>query len=119
MTEPVRLNLSWPPSTNNLFVNVPKRGRVPSKEYGRWRNDAGWELKAQRPPKIDYPVHIELELCAPKGESFDLDNRLKAPLDLLKECGVIIDDSAKYVRSVKATVVHGAAPCTIIIERAA
>lgn len=119
MTSPsteTRIALSWPPSTNALFANVPKRGRVKTKEYATWRNNAGWELKAQRPPKFTGPVTIEVELCHPQGRAFDPDNRLKAPLDLLKEHGVIIDDTDKFVRKVAAVPVHDAAPCTIIVR---
>jgi len=114
----VRISLPWPPSTNGLFINVPKRGRVVSQEYGRWRNDAGWLLKSQKPGKFAGAVNITVELCAPKGQSYDPDNRLKAPLDLLKTHGVIVDDSNRYVRSVTALAVHDAAPCTIIVREA-
>jgi len=114
----VRISLSWPPSTNKLFANVPKRGRVKTREYGLWRTAAGWELVAQHPPKFAGPVTIDVELCSPTGRPFDPDNRLKAPLDLLKEHGVIIDDTNRFVRRVTAIPVENAAPCTIILRAA-
>lgn len=113
-----RIALPWPPSTNGLFANVPGRGRVPSAEYASWRKEAGWVLKSQRPPKFGGAITITVELCSPHRQPFDPDNRLKAPIDLIKTYSVIVDDSSKYVRSVTATVVHDAAPCTIIVRSA-
>lgn len=111
-----RLALSWPPSANNLFMNVPNRGRVRTKEYDRWRGVAGWELKAQRPAKFTTPVEVVVELNPPSKRAFDLDNRNKALLDLLVTHGVIPDDSIKYVRSVTAKVVETGGPCTVIVR---
>lgn len=113
-----RIALPWPPSTNNLFVNVPRRGRVASGEYARWRHEAGWLIQSQHPTKFDGSVTITVELCSPNHQSFDPDNRLKAPIDLLTAHGVIVDDSNRYVRSVSAVVVHDAAPCTVIVRSA-
>jgi Holliday junction resolvase RusA-like endonuclease len=121
VTDPaeVRINLSWPVSTNELFVEVAgRRRRVKTAKYGRWRNDAGWQLKGQHPPSFTGPVSITVELCSPTGRSYDLDNRLKSVLDLLKEHGVIPDDSDRYVRRVEAVAVHDGAPCTVIVRAA-
>jgi len=113
-----RIALPWPPSTNGLFVNVLKRGRVPSKEYAAWRAEAGWILKSQHPPKFAGLVDITVELCSPHAVPFDPDNRLKAPIDLLKTLGIIIDDNNRYVRSASALVVRDADPCTVVIRSA-
>lgn len=112
----VRIVLSWPPSTNGLFQNVARKGRVRTSEYVAWVKSAGWELQAQRPPKFTGPVEIDIELCSPTGRAFDPDNRLKAPLDLLKTHGVIIDDTDRFVRRVSAIPVNDAAPCTVIVR---
>lgn len=111
-----RVTLSWPPSVNNLFLNVQGRGRVPTKEYAAWRKSAGWELQAQRPRKFLEPVELVVELHPPTRRAFDPDGKLKAPIDLLVTHGVIPDDSIKYVRSVTAKVVETGAPCTVTVR---
>ena len=112
----VRICLPWPVSTNNLFLNVPGRGRVPTKEYKAWRETAGWELQAQRPRKFREPVEITVELCPPTRRAFDPDGKLKAPIDLLVTHEIIPDDSIKYVRSVTAKIVENGAPCTVLVR---
>jgi crossover junction endodeoxyribonuclease RusA len=111
-----RVTLSWPPSVNNLFLNVHGRGRVPTAEYKSWRQTAGWELQAQRPRKFTGPVELVVELHPPTRRAFDPDGKLKAPIDLLVTHQVIPDDSIKFVRSVTAKVVETGAPCTVIVR---
>lgn len=115
----VRLALSWPPSLNNLFLNVQGRGRVPTAEYKAWRKTAGWELQAQRPRKFTEAVEVVVELNPPTRRAFDPDGKLKAPMDLLVTHGVIPDDSIRYVRSVTAKLVATGGPCTIVVRSAA
>lgn len=112
----VRIALPWPCSTNNLFLNLPGRGRVPTKEYAAWRKTAGWELQAQRPMKFTGPVEIVVELCPPTRRAFDPDGKLKAPIDLLVTHQIIPDDSIRYVRSVTAKIVEQGAPCTVSVR---
>lgn len=111
-----RITLSWPPSVNALFLNVPGKGRVRTKEYDRWRGVAGWELKAQRPGKFTEPVEVTVELCPPNKRAFDADNKNKAVMDLLVLHEVIPDDSIRYVRSVTAKIVETGAPCTVVVR---
>jgi crossover junction endodeoxyribonuclease RusA len=94
--EPVcRLLLPIPPSTNNLFRNLPQGGRAKTAAYKSWLIAAGWEIKMQRPP----PLHPTLRTClrvlieAPLGQNRDLDNAIKPILDILVKMGVIADDS--------------------------
>jgi len=114
----LRLTLSWPPSVNNLFLNVAKRGRVPTKEYKDWRDTAGKELVAQRPRRFAGPVELTVELHPPTRRAFDPDGKLKAPIDLLVTHQIIPDDSIKFVRSVTAKIVETGAPCTVIVRAA-
>lgn len=87
------ITLPFPPTLNNLFLNVRGRGRVASKAYKAWQNAAGWELRAQRPQPIKGRYRLTVTLTAPDRRARDADNYIKAPSDLLKAMGVIEDDS--------------------------
>jgi len=85
------LTLPVPPSTNNLFVNVRGRGRRKSDEYRAWLHEAGLKLNLQRPQPVSGPVHVTIRI--PDIARGDLDNRIKASLDLLVKHRLIEDDS--------------------------
>ncbi len=74
------------------------RGRVLSPAYRAWKEQAGWELKAQHPTKVTQQavVHIDLD----NTKRGDCDNRAKVLLDLLVTHGVLAGDSQKYVKRV-------------------
>lgn len=95
------LELPAPPSVNKMYRNVPGRGRVRSAEYVDWAAMAGWKLRAQHPSTIagNVIVVIGVEREA-RMMGADIDNRIKALLDLLVEHGVIEDD--KRVAAVAA-----------------
>jgi Holliday junction resolvase RusA-like endonuclease len=89
----ITLTLPMPVSTNQLYRIVGKR-LVLSAKYRAWIYEAGWELKRQKPGSIKGRVKISYVY----GKSnIDLDNRKKSLLDLLKQHGVIEDDSPKFV----------------------
>lgn len=111
-----RISLPWPPSLNNMFVNVPGKGRIASENYRRWKKEAGWLLLSQKPQRFTGPVRVSVELNPPNRRVFDLDNRNKALLDLLVTHQVVPDDNSKFVRSVSVSVVDGGAPCTVTVE---
>ncbi len=93
--EPLLLavDMPFPPSTNTLFFNRVGKGRVRTAHYHRWLNEAGWVLKAQRLPPAPITGDIAVEIVCPWGcRAGDLDNRLKAMLDLLVAVRVIEDD---------------------------
>ena len=86
--------IPMPPSLNNVFANVPGRGRVKTERYRTWREAAKWSIKLDgNKPRfyetITGPFAIEI-VCNPRG---DLDNRAKGVLDLLVDMKVIADDS--------------------------
>lgn len=84
------IQLPLPPSTNNLFINLPGRGRVRSGAYKAWEKRArtaltfaSWDMPA-RP----YAITIRLNM----DHRGDIDNRTKAVLDLLVKHKVIDGD---------------------------
>jgi len=85
--------LPFPPSVNNLFVNIPGRGRVKTQRYRTWRNAAGWDIRAAKPGKFEGPVEISVVYQRPDSRRRDLDNLFKAIADALVEFEIIEDDS--------------------------
>jgi Holliday junction resolvase RusA-like endonuclease len=73
------------------------RGRIyRSSQYDSWRTTAGWELKLQRPPRVEGPVEVSIALALgrPDNRKRDLDNAAgNAVLDLLVADQVIECDS--------------------------
>lgn len=87
-----------PPSVNNLFRNVPRKGRVKTERYNIWMQAAQWdvllegngEIRSRRKiEKLTGSVEISIEMGKCRG---DIDNRAKPVLDLMVKCGVIGDD---------------------------
>lgn len=81
-----------PPSLNNIYANVPGRGRVKSGRYKVWRSAAGWDVKLAKPASFSCKVVLDLTVARPRVRS-DISNRIKAVEDLLVEMGVLADDS--------------------------
>jgi Holliday junction resolvase RusA-like endonuclease len=93
------------PSANDLTLNLAGKGRGKAASYCRWLTDAGWALKEQHVPKVKGTVSVTFWVAIPK-RSRDLDNLIKATLDLLQNNNVIENDarvceiSAKWDRTV-------------------
>lgn len=91
------LTLSYPPTTNNLFINAGK-SRIRSPGYRAWLALAGGEIMAQRPRmatrKIDGPYTFSMIAERPDKRRRDLGNLLKPVEDLLVSHGLLSDDSA-------------------------
>lgn len=85
----VSIDLPRPPSVNNLFRNVPGKGRVKTSDYRSWLQQAGWLIKAQRPGKVEGEYKL-LVLIGPTKA--DIGNLEKALSDLLQAHGVIEND---------------------------
>lgn len=82
-----------PPSLNNIYANLPGKGRVKSNHYRIWRSAAGWDVKAAKVKLISGPVLLDITVEKPRGVRSDVSNRIKATEDLLVEMGVLADDS--------------------------
>lgn len=81
-----------PPSVNNIFVGSgSSKRRFKGSDYKRWLQDAGWRIKAQHVPPVLGLVAVLIE--APLHRRRDLDNSLKATLDLVVKMGLITDDN--------------------------
>lgn len=98
MTGPtiIRLIITKPTSTNDLY-HRDRSGRVrQSKQYADWKDMAGRQILAQRPklrcrslPLAPYAVEMLISV----GDRGDIDNRAKALLDLLHQMQITPDDS--------------------------
>lgn len=95
------VDLPFPPSVNNLFANGSS-GRYITQQYKDWRTNAGWKLKIDRTPRLPGPVKISLVYEEKSGRR-DLDNLLKACLDLLVEHKIIDGDHRSVVRALEAS----------------
>lgn len=109
------VQLPFPPSTNNLFLNVRGRGRIRSKAYRAWSEAASWELLSQRPAKLVGPVAVCIHLVAPNKRRMDADNRIKPVLDLLVEHSIIQADDSRIVKEIKAVWAETGSPCRVEI----
>lgn len=101
--------MPFPPSTNKLFRNVPKKGRVKTREYKLYEQDFNWWLASKKAEidearawlKKNTVKSLTLLFKAPKAKYYtvtggikriDISNRCKAAEDLL--CNVLgLDDS--------------------------
>ena len=89
MTDPIIIDLPIGPSVNELY---PDRGgrRCKSRKYRAWLTAAGWELKLQKPVKVEGPYRLLVKL--PPAMRGDCSNRIKAVEDLLVSHGITPDD---------------------------
>jgi len=86
----IRLELPIPPSLNNAYVNIPGHGRVASHRLKRWKVEAGWEARCQRPGKISGPFRFAILL--PASLKGDASNRIKIAEDLMVALQITPDD---------------------------
>ena len=90
-----RLMVPTPPSANNLFTNAENGrsyGRRKSSGYRDWLKMAGWTMKMQAPPYFVHPgLRVLIEIDLPRQR--DIDNAIKAVLDLMVYVHVFADDS--------------------------
>lgn len=87
----IRLELPYPPTTNNLFINAGKK-RVKSDAYKAWFALASAHIKDSHRQAIG-PYSISICCRRPDKRRRDIANLEKAVSDLLVAHGVIKDDS--------------------------
>lgn len=76
-----------------IFRNGGRTVRLPSEAYGRFHEDALWQLKGKT-PREPYPgdVAIEIDLYIKGRLRQDWDNAAASIGDVLQDAGVIADD---------------------------
>lgn len=96
----IDLTLPAPPSVNNARGTDPRTGGVYlKKHYQAWIRAAGTSILAARPKLASKglgPTHYGVRVRWAEGDAADIDNRIKALLDLLHQMGVTPDD--RYAR---------------------
>lgn len=111
---PTVVHLPFPPSVNGVFRR--HNGSRLSKKYRQWRDAAALMLRSQQPAPVEGKVSLALDYQAPDRRIRDLDNLLKAPLDLLVSEGLIAADDSRTVREIHARWVDAGEPLTIQIR---
>lgn len=109
--------LSMPPSVNAAYANVAGKGRVKTKAYKSWTFTAGWELNASAAllaevRRVGPPYRISLGFSVDR--SGDIDNRVKATLDLLVKHEVL--DGDQYVDELRIYRDYSISGCRVDIE---
>lgn len=100
--EAMRLELpTLPPSTNNLYFNIPNGGRAKSQKYKDWLDYSGLILKRQVTGRLSGRVDIIIRL-EESNMARDASNCIKPIEDLLVKVGAISNDNAKHVRRISA-----------------
>ncbi len=111
--------LPLPLSANNAYFNLPRGGRAPTSACKAWKEQAAWELKAQKAKPFDGRaiVHIDVseKECSPAS---DAANREKLVTDALVDAGVLKNDSMKYVKGVCTFWNAEISGCRVRLERA-
>ena len=82
-----------PVSVNQMYRNLKGRGRVKSQRYNTWRNAVEWQVKAQQPELVEGNVEVSIFCRKPDRRRRDIDNTIKAVLDMLVNLHLIEDDS--------------------------
>ena len=91
MTRKAVYRLPLPPSVNECWRNVPRRGRVATGKYKAWKAEAAWKIRAACPEIADGWVQIEI-LASLRRVTADLDNVIKPVLDALQEGQALVND---------------------------
>jgi Holliday junction resolvase RusA-like endonuclease len=98
VTRSIVLDLPKPLSVNNLFFNLPNRGRAPTPEYKTWKKEAAKLILSQKPSCMIGAV--ELKYTFEHRPRADLGNFEKACTDALVENGIIDGDRHATVKRI-------------------
>lgn len=86
------LTLPMPPSVNEMWANKPPRagragGRFKTQKYKNWILEAAVELRQQGPERVEGRVLVNISVER-DSDAADIDNRIKAMLDLMVQPGL-------------------------------
>ena len=118
MSQTIRLSLPFPPSLWALYEGTGFSQRK-SKVYRTWIAEAGWMLITQRNlggrhKRINGDIAVEISAYPPAKKRPDLDNIIKAVLDLLTSTQTIADDN--QVVDIWAHWTDEGVPCEVTIK---
>lgn len=94
------INLPFPPSINALWRATGRRV-YRTKKYTGWIAQALAEIAVQCPQPVPGRYVIRISLGRPDKRRRDVDNYGKAISDVLKEAGVIEDDSFAQMKTIR------------------
>lgn len=89
--------LPLPPPLNHAYPTGKNGRRHKSERLTTWATQAGWGVKSQNPSPFKCEVY-SIEIAVPMKMRGDIDGRIKAPVDLLDQLGIVPDD--KHMRKV-------------------
>lgn len=91
---PIYLELPFPPSVNNMFINGKAgKGRFLAPRYRAWKTEAGYLARSQSKEHIAGPFAVQINAVRPDKRRRDIDNCIKPIVDLLVSLGFVEDDS--------------------------
>lgn len=88
----MRLDLPFPVSVNAMYRNVRGVGRVKSKRYKAWIDEANAMNMGKTMHQTTGPFDVEIVVGRPDKRKRDLDNLAKCILDLAVSGGLVEDD---------------------------
>lgn len=112
--------IPWSPSTNRLWRRGAGRGMYKTAKARGYGESVALVLHEQGQARIRYAgrVGVRMELFRPTRAVVDTDNRVKAVLDALQECEMLLDDEqVDYLEVTKRQAVRrGGAICLKVYE---
>ena len=111
----MRFELPLPPSVNAAYRNVPGVGRVKTDAFKAWEREASLLVMAARQKPLESGEYgLSMRFTFPNRRG-DLNNYIKAPIDLLVRAGLTPDDRWNDHLEASRIVDKGAKPGVEII----
>lgn len=110
----IRLTLPFPPSANNAYFNA-RKGRVKTPRYREWAEEAGWEIRRQKPSRVLGHYVLTIDFVENDKIRRDIANFEKCISDLLVEHG-LVDDDSMCVKMHLSRSRGGRKQCVVMVE---